>query len=71
MTGRRLRVDFEHGGYASFAEEEQERAWEAYRSIPGALRIRRCESIFDEGIVLDGSPIVVDLESEIRRCRSN
>jgi hypothetical protein len=60
MMGR-LRVDFA-GGYVSFDDSERDRAWEFYRER--GIRIVRCSDVFDEGIVVDGAPIVIDLTVE-------
>lgn len=54
----RYRVDFAHGGYASYDESEKDRAWELYREQ--GIRIRRCKDIFDEGVTIEGPPIIED-----------
>lgn len=53
----RWRVDFEFG-YASYSDEA--RARDVYRE-QGGVRLRRCRDIHDEGVVVEGPPIVVDL----------
>lgn len=63
----RYRVDFQYG-YISFDESDSERAFELFRD--GGIRIRRCADIFDDGVVIDGSPIVKDL-TDVYCDRSN
>lgn len=58
----RYRVDFEYGGYASYDCSEVEKAWEVY--YERGIRIRKCNDIFDDGIVIDGKPIFEDHTSE-------
>lgn len=56
----RYRVDFIHG-YASFSEKEKHKAYEIYNDKSyNALRIRKCDDIFDEGVVVVGSPVYED-----------
>jgi hypothetical protein len=56
--GERWRVDFEYG-YISLDISEKEKAWELYRER--GIRIRRCRDLFDDGVVVAGKPLVVDL----------
>ena len=64
----RYRVDFgmkqEDGslvetGYASYDESEYARALKLYQDR--GIRLRRCKDIHDEGVVIEGAPIVEDL----------
>lgn len=64
----RFRVDTKYWS-ASFDESEKDKAWEFYRSEEKAIRIVLCEDIFDEGVVLDGAPIVQDFTAN--ECRIN
>jgi len=54
----RYRVDFE-GGYASFDEKQKGKAERLYKQC--GIRMRLCEDLYDEGIVIKGRPIVLDL----------
>lgn len=58
----RLRVDL-RSGYASFDLRDEERAWELYREC--GLRVVLCEDLGDDdGIVLAGPPLGVDLKHQ-------
>jgi hypothetical protein len=54
----RLRVDLERG-YVSYDESQSEKAWELFRER--GIRIRKCKDVFDDGVVIEGKPIVVDM----------
>ena len=54
----RWRVDLP-SGYISVASEEKAR--DIYAERGDAIRIRKCRNIFDNGIVVKGLPIFVDL----------
>lgn len=58
----RYRVDFEHGGYASYDASEYERAVQLYREQ--GVRLRQCKDIYDEGTVIEGPPILEDMTRE-------
>lgn len=55
----RWRIDLEYGSYISLDISEGEKAWELYRER--GIRLRRCRDIFDEGELVAGQPVVVDL----------
>lgn len=59
----RYRVDLEHGGYISYDVGDYNKALEVYREE--GIRIRQCEDIHDEGIVIEGEPIYVDLTKPV------
>jgi hypothetical protein len=51
-------VDLRHG-YASFDETEEPRARKLFAAE--GLRLRRCRDVFDNGEVIAGLPLSVDL----------
>jgi len=54
----RYRIDTLYG-YISITDEKL--AWEIYKDPTyNAIRIRKCKDIYDEGIILDGKPIIED-----------
>ncbi len=63
----RYRVDFgieQDGevvetGYASYDESEYDKALSLYQER--GVRLRRCKDIHDEGVVIEGAPILEDL----------
>lgn len=55
----RWRVDT-RCGYASFDEAEEERARALYEDE--GIRLRRCDNIFDEGVVVEGLPLGIEFE---------
>lgn len=57
----RYRVDFEYG-YASYDASEYDRAYELYKER--GIRIRQCKDLFDEGIVIEGAPLIEDRTRE-------
>lgn len=58
----RWRVDFSHG-YVSFDEADKEKAYEIFETDPNAIRLRKCEDIFDEGIVVAGAFLYEDIST--------
>ena len=57
----RWRVDFKHG-HASFSEDDYEKAKAMYDDPAWeAIRLRKCENIFDDGFVVEGMPLYKDL----------
>lgn len=54
----RYRVDLEYG-YISYDESEYETALATFKER--GIRIRKCEDIFDDGTVIEGKPIYLDL----------
>lgn len=59
----RYRVDFDNGsGYASYDASEYDRAYALYKER--GIRLRQCKDIHDEGVVIEGSPILEDITRE-------
>lgn len=56
---KRYRVDFKFGGYISLDESEYDKALSLYKEQ--GIRLRYCNDVFDEGIVIEGPPVYVDL----------
>lgn len=57
----RYRVDTEYG-YISFDESDKKKAYDYYEDASNnAVRILKCEDIFDRGTVLNGAPLISDL----------
>ncbi len=56
----RYRVDTIYG-YVSYDERSRDEAFALYKE--SGLRIRICRNIFDEGTVLEGLPLHVDLKN--------
>jgi hypothetical protein len=54
----RYRVDLE-SGYVSYDSKDYEKALQLYNER--GIRLRQCKDIFDEGIVIMGSPIYEDI----------
>lgn len=54
----RYRVDLKGGGYISYDQSDEKKAWKIYEER--GIRILRCDDIFDDGVVIDGMMIVND-----------
>ena len=52
------RVDFKYG-YIIYNNKEE--AMEHFHSSSDSVRIRECSDAYDDGTVLEGQPIIVDL----------
>lgn len=59
--GSRYRVDFE-GGYISFGQQDYDKALKFYKER--GIRLLKCKDIFDEGTLIEGSPIFLDLSDD-------
>lgn len=62
----RYRVDYRNGSYVSYDEKDSKKAFEILKEDDQAIRIRLCKDIHDEGTVLSGAPIYIDLTSIIK-----
>lgn len=58
----RFRVDFDDDGnsYASYSTEVEARELYSQRGV----RLLHCKDIHDRGTVIDGAPLVIDLQRE-------
>jgi len=68
----RWRVDTGYGGYISFDEKDERKAWDLFRELYSdpdrdSVRIRRCCDVFDEGVVVEGDIMVEDLTGRYLR----
>lgn len=60
MDERRWKVEFKYGSYISLAFEQKQEAYRLYRE-EGGIRLLLCKSIFDDGEVMEGPPVIKDL----------
>ena len=56
---KRWRIDTKYGGYVSLDVSQEDKAWELYYQM--GVRLRKCDNIHDEGIVIAGLPLFLDL----------
>lgn len=54
----RYRVDFEHGGYASYDATDHDKAYELFKER--GIRFLQQKDIHDRGTLIEGAPIFED-----------